>query len=77
MCVHWYFAKHFLELSYCLFSKFKNCILDKLDILFKLSGFNEYDLICKWLVIYFTLKLEWCKKNCKPMESPDSRRMTT
>ena len=29
MCVHWYFAKHFLELSYHFLSKSNACIFKK------------------------------------------------
>ena len=35
MCVHWYFAEHFSELSYRFFSKSKGRILDELRLPFK------------------------------------------
>ena len=35
MCVYWYFAEHFLELSYHFFSKSKGRILDKMRVSFK------------------------------------------
>ena len=35
MCVHWYFAEHFSELSYRFFSKTKGRILDELRVSFK------------------------------------------
>ena len=35
MCVHWYFAEHFSELSYRFFSKSKGRILDELHLAFK------------------------------------------
>ena len=41
MCVHWYFAEHFPELSYRFFSKSKGRILDKLRVSFELSEGSE------------------------------------
>ena len=35
MCVHWYFAKHFLELSYHFLSKSNACIFNELRVSFK------------------------------------------
>ena len=35
MCVHWYFAEHFSELSYRSFSKSNGRILDELRVSFK------------------------------------------
>ena len=35
MCVHWYFAEHFSDLSYRFFSKSKVRILGELRVLFK------------------------------------------
>ena len=35
MCVHWYFAEHFSELSCPFFSKSKGRILDELRVSFK------------------------------------------
>ena len=34
-CVHWYFTKHFLELSVHFFSKFKGRIFNELRVSYK------------------------------------------
>ena len=37
ICVHWYFAEHFSELSYRLFSRYKGRILDELRVSFNVK----------------------------------------
>ena len=53
MCVHWYFAEHFSELSYFFFSKPEGCILDELRVSFKV--FSQLLLRIKnCLTLYIT-----------------------
>ena len=37
MCVHWYFAEHFSDLSYRVFPKYKGRILDELGVSFNVK----------------------------------------
>ena len=41
MCAHWYFAKHFSELSYMFSSKSRGRILDELRVSCKKDCFPE------------------------------------
>ena len=46
MCVHWYLAKHFLELTYHFFSKSEGRVFNELRVSFKsqklLSFFKSF-----------------------------------
>ena len=53
MCVHWYFAEYFLELSCPFFSKSKGRILDELRVSFKLS-LQAFFLVKYFLIFAFT-----------------------